>query len=63
MENKEYLSTRVVNQTGVSVSHCYQCGKCSAGCVLASDMDYPPSYIMRLLQTNRLENDRKILSS
>ncbi len=63
MENKEYLSARVVNQTGVSISHCYQCGKCSAGCVLASDMDYPPSYIMRLLQTNRLENDRKILSS
>lgn len=63
MKNEEYPSARIAEGSGVDVSHCYQCGKCTAGCVLASDMDYPPNYIMRLLQTNNQENYRKVLSS
>ena len=42
---------------------CYQCGKCTAGCVLASEMNYPPSYLMRLLQTGTKPNMDKVLSS
>ena len=49
--------------TGVEVMRCYQCGKCSAGCVLASEMNFPPSYLMRLLQTGTRENLDKILYS
>lgn len=38
-------------KTGVIVNKCYQCGKCSAGCPVASEMDYPPSLVLRMLQT------------
>ena len=51
------------SHTGVKVMHCYQCGKCTAGCVLASEMIFPPSYLMRLLQTGTKENYDKILKS
>lgn len=44
------LADRVLEKTGVDVARCYQCGKCSAGCPLAADMDFPPSQIMHLLQ-------------
>jgi heterodisulfide reductase subunit C2 len=44
------LAERVLARTGVDVARCYQCGKCSAGCPLANDMDFPPSQIMHLLQ-------------
>ena len=32
------------------VRDCYQCGKCSAGCPIAADMDLPPNQVIRLLQ-------------
>jgi heterodisulfide reductase subunit C len=32
------------------IKNCYQCGKCSAGCPIAADMDMPPNQVMRLLQ-------------
>jgi heterodisulfide reductase subunit C len=57
------LSGEVLEGTGVAVSHCYQCGKCSAGCPLSGEMDYPPSYIMRMLQTGDPELEDKILRS
>lgn len=48
---------------GVDIDKCYQCGKCTAGCVLADNMDYPSSMIIRMLQTDDKENYKKILSS
>lgn len=57
------ITTHIKEATGVDVSLCYQCGKCTAGCVLAEDMDYPSSIVMRLLQTNREENYEKVLHS
>ena len=39
------------------VARCYQCGKCSAGCPLAAEMDFPPSQIMHLLQLSGLQGD------
>ena len=41
--------------TGIDINHCYQCGKCSAGCPMSLEMDYPPSMILRLLQTENPE--------
>jgi heterodisulfide reductase subunit C len=38
--------------TGIDINHCYQCGKCSAGCPMSVEMDYPPSMILRMLQTD-----------
>jgi len=32
------------------VKNCYQCGKCTAGCPIAADMDLPPNQVIRLLQ-------------
>ncbi|MDD4820692.1 MAG: 4Fe-4S dicluster domain-containing protein [Flavobacteriales bacterium] len=62
MANKE-IANKVKMNAGVDVSHCYQCGKCTAGCVQAQEMDYPPSFIMRLLQTGTEENYEKVLKS
>ena len=50
LEAGQGLAERVLEKTGVDVARCYQCGKCSAGCPLASEMDFPPSQIMHLLQ-------------
>lgn len=38
-----------------SLSHCYQCGKCTAGCPAAFAMDYKPNQVIRLLQLGRKE--------
>ena len=57
------LADRVVRASGVSVQRCYQCGKCSAGCPAADAMDIAPSIVLRLLQTEEHEADRKVLSS
>jgi len=55
---KNNLISRIKNNTGVNIYKCYQCGKCSAGCPVAYDeMEYPPSMIMRLLQTEDKQNE------
>jgi heterodisulfide reductase subunit C len=36
--------------SGQDVRNCYQCGKCSAGCPIAEEMDLPPNEVIRLLQ-------------
>ncbi len=36
--------------SGQDVRECYQCGKCSAGCPIAADMDLLPNQVIRLLQ-------------
>lgn len=33
-----------------AVSSCYRCLKCSAGCPMAEEMDYPPDKIVRMVQ-------------
>lgn len=57
------IPSYLLKKTGVDVNQCYQCGKCTAGCVLAEDMDYPSSYILRLLQTGIQDDYRRVLSS
>jgi heterodisulfide reductase subunit C2 len=49
--------------TGVIINKCYQCGKCSAGCPVATEMDYPPSLVMRMLQTEEPAQMEKLLRS
>jgi len=62
MEKQGYIS-EIKSNTKVNVNRCYQCGKCSAGCAVAEEMDFPPSRVMRMLQTNDADSYRKILSS
>ncbi len=40
----------VQRHTGESITSCYQCGKCSAGCPTAYAMDITPRQIMRGIQ-------------
>jgi heterodisulfide reductase subunit C len=63
MSEQKGIIAEVRSATGVNANRCYQCGKCSAGCALNENMDYPPSVVMRLLQTNSTESYRKILHS
>ncbi len=36
--------------SGQDVRNCYQCGKCSAGCPIAEEMELPPNQVIRFLQ-------------
>ncbi len=40
----------IARDAGVNLKDCYQCGKCSAGCPVASDADTTPRTIIRNLQ-------------
>ena len=61
--NTDSLAGWVHQKSGISVQRCYQCGKCSAGCPAANEMDFTPSVLLRLLQTQRNDSDQKVLSS
>ena len=37
-----------------AVRDCYQCGKCSAGCPMAEQMDLLPNQLVRLVQLERI---------
>ncbi len=54
------LRETVEKDCGEKVSHCYQCGKCSAGCPISFEMDYLPNQIMRMVQ---LGMEKQVLSS
>jgi heterodisulfide reductase subunit C len=57
------LSGEIRTDTGVAINKCYQCGKCSAGCPVAEEMDYPPSLVLRMLQTDDPVQLGKVLGS
>ena len=57
------LANKINSVIGISVNRCYQCGKCSAGCPVSLDMDFPPSLLIRKLQTGLPEYDEEILRS
>ncbi len=60
---RETLAGSLNKSAGIAASRCYQCGKCTAGCPLAEDMDVTPSHILRHLQLDLKGLDQKILSS
>ncbi len=41
--------------SGQDIKNCYQCGKCSAGCPIAADMDMQPNQITRLCQLGLID--------
>jgi heterodisulfide reductase subunit C len=57
------LNDEIRRETGVIINKCYQCGKCSAGCPVATEMEYPPSLVMRMLQTEDPANAEKLMKS
>jgi heterodisulfide reductase subunit C2 len=60
---KSSLKKEILQNLEVAVDKCYQCGKCSAGCPLSEEMDYPPSYLMRMLQAGNAALEDKALRS
>ena len=60
---KNTLASDIERNVEVIAQKCYQCGKCTAGCPVACEMDFPPSVVLRLLQTENPANDEKILRS
>lgn len=57
------LAASIEKEIGVFAQKCYQCGKCSAGCPVNEEMDYPPSVVMRLLQSESVSYDETLLKS
>ncbi len=57
------LGDKIFQESGISVSKCYQCGKCTAGCPLNQEMDIMPNQILRMLQSDMPGYEDKILRS
>ena len=55
------LSARIKEATGVKLAHCYQCGKCAAGCLVADQMDLTSCQFLRMLQYDLPELDKRVL--
>jgi heterodisulfide reductase subunit C2 len=49
------LSAEVRRIAGLDPARCYQCGKCSAGCPMAEEMDLRTHQLVRLVQLDRRE--------
>ena len=49
------FSEEIKNDFGVNTPDCYQCGKCTAGCPMAREMDVPPSQAVRMVQLGMRE--------
>jgi heterodisulfide reductase subunit C len=62
-KERNTLAYGIEKNVEVKAQKCYQCGKCTAGCPVADEMDLPPSMVMRLLQTETPAHDDKILRS
>jgi len=52
---KENLKEHVEDMSHVHLSSCYQCGKCTAGCPMADEMDITTNQIMRLLNLGQFD--------
>ena len=48
-EEKKFID-RINELTGLNVYSCYQCGRCSAGCPFAFEMDLLPNQVIRMVQ-------------
>jgi heterodisulfide reductase subunit C2 len=59
-DSRQPLSSLIKKAAKLDPACCYQCGKCSAGCPMASEMDLKTHEIIRLLQ---LGHDERLLSS
>ena len=55
MTAEKAIIAKIEHEAHTSINHCYQCGKCSAGCPVAFAMDYPPRQIIRLLQLDLVD--------
>ena len=50
IEAAEGFCDQVASASGQNIEACYQCGKCTAGCPMASAMDLKPNQVIRAAQ-------------
>jgi heterodisulfide reductase subunit C len=50
-----HSAAEIERLAATKVGDCYQCGKCSAGCPAAGQMDLLPNQLLRLVQLGRLD--------
>ena len=51
-ENVHQFREEILALSGEDASRCVQCGKCTAGCPVALEMDLKPSQVLRAIQIN-----------
>ncbi len=44
------LLEKITTESGQPVNLCYQCRKCSAGCPMVDEFDFPPNMVIRMVQ-------------
>ncbi len=54
-EDEKKFIEKVNELSGENVYSCYQCGRCSAGCPFAFEMDILPNQMIRLVQMGQEE--------
>jgi len=59
LRRKDGLAKEVAALSEQNLYACYQCGKCTAGCPVASIMDDPPHQIVRFLQLGQTDKALK----
>ncbi|MDD3625761.1 MAG: 4Fe-4S dicluster domain-containing protein [bacterium] len=62
-EVRSEIIQRIEEISGENIYKCYQCGKCSAGCPSADEMDLLPNQVIRNLQIGKVDavlNSRSI---
>jgi len=60
MDRADNFLKMVTEASGQPVNLCFQCGKCSAGCPMIAEFDYPPNMVMRMVQLG--QRDRLLAS-
>ena len=58
-KSRRKFAKQIEEICGESLSLCYQCGKCSAGCPVAFAMDYLPNQITRFAQLGMISKVMK----
>ena len=53
--NNKYLQEEIVRISGVNVSKCMRCGKCSATCPAYDEMEYHPHQFVNMVETGDIE--------
>jgi heterodisulfide reductase subunit C len=54
-QTQDPIIKKVEDISGQNVMACYHCGKCSAGCPMASVMDLQPNQVIRMVQLGQVD--------